>query len=292
MTIAPDPTRYVFITGLSGAGKSLAANCFEDMDYYCVDNLPIQLIPVLSDLISRSKTRTPRVALVVDIREGSFLQDFPEALKALRKHGEDVKVVFLEASEEILQRRFSETRRPHPLSKDGPVEAGIRREKEILLPIREQADLIVDTSRLNVHELRAYLFESFSESDRRDALFVSVISFGYKYGIPTESDMIFDVRFLPNPNFEEALMHKSGLDAEVEEWLTAKEDYQEYYSRVSSLLSFLMPRFVKEGKSYVTVGVGCTGGRHRSVLLAKKLADELRNTGYHVRTAHRDLSRG
>ncbi len=292
MTSEKESTRYVIITGLSGAGKSFAANCFEDMGYYCVDNLPIQLIPVLSDLISRSTTRPSRVALVVDIREGSFLKDLAETVAKLRADGRDLSIVFLESSENVLLRRFSETRRPHPLSRDGPVEEGIRREKEILRPIREQADRIIDTSPFNVHELREYLFETFSESSRRDSLFVSVVSFGYKYGIPLESDMIFDVRFLPNPNFEKGLRRRSGLDKEVEAWLSGKEDYQSYYSKVSSLLEFLMPRFVKEGKSYVTVAVGCTGGRHRSVLIARKLGEELARAGYHVRTVHRDLSRG
>ncbi len=292
MTAEKESTRYVIITGLSGAGKSFAANCFEDMGYYCVDNLPIQLIPVLSDLISRSTTRPSRVALVVDIREGSFLKDLAETVAKLRADGKDLSIVFLESSENVLLRRFSETRRPHPLSRDGPVEEGIRREKEILQPIRDQADRIIDTSPFNVHELRDYLFETFSESSRRDSLFVSIVSFGYKYGIPLESDMIFDVRFLPNPNFEKGLRRRSGLDKEVESWLSAKEDYQAYYAKVSSLLEFLMPRFVKEGKSYVTVAVGCTGGRHRSVLIARKLGEELTRAGYHVRTVHRDLSRG
>lgn len=292
MNVRAVPAQYVIITGLSGAGKSFAANCFEDMGYYCIDNLPLRLIPVLSDLISRSTSKPTRVALVVDIREGSFLQDFPETIGQLRREGREVRIVFLDSSEEVLQRRFSETRRPHPLSRDGSVEEGIRREKEILRPILEQADRVIDTSRFNVHELRDYLFESFSESSRQDALFVSVISFGYKYGLPMESDMIFDVRFLPNPNFEPGLREKSGLDGEVEAWLVEKEDYQAYYSRVSSLLSFLMPRFVREGKAYVTVAIGCTGGRHRSVLLARKLGEELSGSGYHVRTVHRDLSRG
>lgn len=292
MSAEGESTKYVILTGLSGAGKSLAANCFEDMGYYCVDNLPIRLIPTLTDLISRSTARHSHVALVVDIREGAFLQDFPQTVQELRDQGTDVRIVFLEASEEILRRRFSETRRPHPLSKDGPVEDGIRREKEILTAVREEADVIIDTSGYNVHELRAYIFDTFGESSRADSMFVSVLSFGYKYGIPPESDMILDVRFLPNPNFEDDLRQKSGLDSEVEEWLAGKEDYTEFYSRVSSLLSFLMPRFVKEGKSYFTVAVGCTGGRHRSVLLARKLGDELRDAGYHVRTAHRDLSRG
>jgi UPF0042 nucleotide-binding protein len=287
-----DRTQYVIITGLSGAGKSLAANCFEDMGYYCVDNLPIQLMPVLSDLISRSTSKLPKVALVVDIREGAFLREFPETVRQLREEGRDVKILYLDSSDQVLLRRFSETRRPHPLSRDGPVEDGIHREKEVLRPIREKADRIIDTSRFNVHELRAYLFETFSESSRQDTLFVSMISFGYKYGIPLESDMIFDVRFLPNPNFEEDLRHQSGLDSDVEAWLEEKEDYRTYYSQVSSMLAFLVPRFVKEGKSYVTVAMGCTGGRHRSVLLARKLGDELTGAGYHVRTVHRDLSKG
>ena len=292
MNVRVVPAQYVIITGLSGAGKSFAANCFEDMGYYCIDNLPLRLIPVLSDLISRSTSKPTRVALVVDIREGSFLQDFPETIGQLRREGREVRIVFLDSSEEVLLRRFSETRRPHPLSRDGSVEEGIRREKEILRPILEQADRVIDTSRFNVHELRDYLFESFSESSRQDALFVSVLSFGYKYGLPMESDMIFDVRFLPNPNFEPGLREKSGLDGEVEAWLVEKDDYQAYYSRVSSLLSFLMPRFVREGKAYVTVAFGCTGGRHRSVLIARKLGEELSGSGYHVRTVHRDLSRG
>ncbi|HXI02449.1 MAG TPA: RNase adapter RapZ [Candidatus Saccharimonadales bacterium] len=292
MNVRAVPAQYVIITGLSGAGKSFAANCFEDMGYYCIDNLPLRLIPVLSDLISRSTSKPTRVALVVDIREGSFLRDFPETIGQLRREGREVRIVFLDSSEEVLLRRFSETRRPHPLSRDGSVEEGIRREKEILRPILEQADRVIDTSRFNVHELRDYLFETFSESSRQDALFVSVISFGYKYGLPMESDMIFDVRFLPNPNFEPGLREKSGLDGEVEAWLVEKEDYQAYYSRVSSLLSFLMPRFVREGKAYVTVAFGCTGGRHRSVLIARKLGEELSGSGYHVRTVHRDLSRG
>ena len=272
----------------------MALHVLEDLGFYCIDNIPAGLLrSVVEEVLLRRDTVFDSLGVGLDARNRpSDISQIPALLRELRADGLACEIVYLQARDDILLSRFSETRRPHPLSKDGPVEDGIRREQEILRPIRDQADRIIDTSRFNVHELRAYIFESFSESSRRESLFVSVISFGYKHGIPPESDMILDVRFLPNPNFEEELRSKSGLDPEVEEWLAGKEDYVEYYSRVSSLLEFLMPRFVKEGKSYVTVAVGCTGGRHRSVLLARKLGEELRGSGYHVRTAHRDLERG
>jgi UPF0042 nucleotide-binding protein len=284
--------RYVIITGLSGAGKSLTANCFEDMGYYCVDNLPIKLIPVFCDLISRSGGQFSRVAMVVDVREGTFLRDFPETVDQLRASNLDVFILFLDSADDVLIRRFSETRRPHPLSVDGSLEEGIRREREALKPIRDRANKVIDTSKFNVHELRAYLFDSFHETGRQDTLFVSMVSFGYKYGIPTDSDMIFDVRFLPNPHFQESLKGKSGLDAEVVEFMEKSGEYKEYYRQVASLLSFLMPRFVKEGKTYLTISIGCTGGRHRSVAMAQQLGEDMRRAGYRVRTVHRDMAKG
>lgn len=284
--------RFVIITGLSGAGKSLTANCFEDMGYYCVDNLPIKLIPVFCDLITRSGGQFSRVAMVVDVREGTFLRDFPETVDQLRAADLDVFILFLDSADDVLIRRFSETRRPHPLSVDGSLEEGIRREREALRPIRDRANKVIDTSKFNVHELRAYLFDGFHETERQDTLFVSMVSFGYKYGIPTDSDMIFDVRFLPNPHFQESLKGKSGLDAEVVEFMEASGEYREYYRQVASLLSFLMPRFVKEGKTYLTISIGCTGGRHRSVAMAQQLGEDLRRSGYRVRTVHRDMAKG
>jgi UPF0042 nucleotide-binding protein len=283
-------TRFVIITGLSGAGKSFTANCFEDMGYYCVDNLPIKLIPVFCDLTSRSAAGMEKVAMVIDIREGSFLKDFPEIVAQLRAEEREVFILFLDSSDDVLLRRFSETRRPHPLSQSGSLEEGIRREREALKAVRDRANKIIDTSKFNVHELKAYLFDYF-ESSRRDALFVSLVSFGYKYGLPLDSDIVLDVRFLPNPHFQESLKGMSGLDAEVNAFLDASEVYHEYYRRVHSLMDFLMPQFVKEGKTYVTIAIGCTGGRHRSVAMAQKLGEDLARAGYRVRTVHRDIGK-
>lgn len=281
--------RLVIITGLSGSGKSLAANCFEDMGYYCVDNLPIQLIPVFIDLIWRTPGEFRQVALVIDIREGAFLKDFPEILDQIRKQELDVSVLFFESTTETLIRRFSETRRPHPLAGAASVEEGIDREREILNPIRDRADRIIESSAFNVHELRGYLFDNYSEQDRTGSLFVSVVSFGYKYGIPAESDLLFDVRFLPNPHFVENLRAKTGLDSEVVGFIEAIEDYQQYFQMVFTFLLFLVPRFIKEGKTYLTISIGCTGGRHRSVSMAQRLGEELGRQGYRVKTTHRDL---
>jgi UPF0042 nucleotide-binding protein len=232
-----------------------------------------------------------KVALVIDIREGSFLRDFPEIVSQLRAEERDVYILFLDSADDVLLRRFSETRRPHPLSESGSLEEGIRREREALEPVRERADKIIDTSKFNVHELKAYLFDFF-EASRRDAMLVSIVSFGYKYGLPLDSDVVLDVRFLPNPHFQETLKGMSGLDAEVVEFLSASLEYHEYYRRVYSLLEFLMPMFVKEGKTYVTLAIGCTGGRHRSVAMAQRLGEDIARAGYRVRTVHRDIAKG
>ena len=281
--------RLVIITGLSGSGKSLAANCFEDMGFYCVDNLPVRLIPVLMDLIWRTAADIRNVALVIDIREKTFFKDFPEILEQLRREDLDLSVLFFEATNEALIRRFSETRRPHPLAGEASLEEGILREREILKPIRDRADKIIESSSFNVHELRSYLFDNFSEQSRTGSLFISVVSFGYKYGVPPESDLMFDVRFLPNPHFVEDLRPKTGLDAEVNAFVEAIDDYKQYYQMVFSLLLFLVPRFIKEGKTYLTISIGCTGGRHRSVSMAQRMGEDLSRQGYRVKTTHRDL---
>jgi UPF0042 nucleotide-binding protein len=281
--------RLVIITGLSGSGKSLAANCFEDMGYYCVDNLPIRLIPVFMDLIWRRSGDMREVALVIDVREGAFLDEFPEILDQLKLQQIALTVIFFEATSETLIRRFSETRRPHPLSGEAAVEDGLRKEREILQPIRDRADTIIDSTGFNIHELRAYLFDNFSERGSGGSPFVSVMSFGYKYGIPPESDLLFDVRFLPNPYYVEELRAKTGLDKEVIDYLDAIEDYDEYCGMVISLLLFLLPRFAKEGKSYLTIAIGCTGGRHRSVSMAQKVSEDLGRREFRVKTMHRDL---
>ncbi len=281
--------RVIVITGLSGSGKSLAAKCFEDMGYYCVDNMPIRLIPVFIDLITRTPGEISQIALVIDIREGGFLKDFPEILDHIKEQEREVTVLFFEATTEALLRRFSETRRPHPLAGAGSVEEGILREREILLPIRERADKIIESSAFNVHELRSYLLDNFSDESRSGAMLVSVVSFGYKHGIPPDADMIFDVRCLPNPFFVEDLRARSGLDGEVRRYLEAIPDYREYYDRVHGLMTFLVPRFVGEGKTYLTIAIGCTGGRHRSVTMAQALGETLASEGYRVKTTHRDL---
>jgi RNase adapter protein RapZ len=281
--------RLVIITGMSGSGKSLAANGFEDMGFYCVDNLPVRLIPVMMDLVWRTPGDIRNVALVIDVREGAFFKDFPEILEQLRREDLDLSVLFFEATDQALLRRFSETRRPHPLAGEASLEEGIRKEREILKPIRDRADKIIDSSAFNVHELRAYLFDNFSEQSRTRSLFISVMSFGYKFGVPPESDLMFDVRFLPNPHFVEALRPKTGLDAEVLSYVEAIEDYRQYFQMVFSLLLFLIPRFIKEGKTYLTISIGCTGGRHRSVSMAQKMGEELSRQGYRVKTTHRDL---
>ncbi|MFQ5702323.1 MAG: RNase adapter RapZ [Acidobacteriota bacterium] len=281
--------RLVIITGLSGSGKSLAANCFEDMGYYCVDNLPVRLIPIFMDLLGRRADDVRKVALVIDIREGAFLSDLPEILDQLGHQEIERKIIFFEATNDTLIRRFSETRRPHPLAGHAPVEEGIRREREILEPIRRRADAIIDSSGFNVHEFRVHLFDKFSETGGKGSPLIFVVSFGYKYGVPAEADLLFDARFLPNPYYVDSLRARSGLDAEVLEYLEAIEDYRQYFSMVHSLLLFLIPRFATEGKSYLTVAIGCTGGRHRSVAMAQKMGEKLAGKEFRVKTTHRDL---
>ena len=283
------PSHLFILSGTSGSGKSAAVKCFEDMGYFCVDNLPVKLIPLFIDLIRRSSGGPERVALVIDIREGTFLQGFPESLAELRTSIQDVQVLFLEADDAVVVRRFSETRRPHPVAGAGSVEDGIAREREILRPLRENADRIIDTSRFNVHELKAYLFDQFSGEGKQHALFVSVVSFGYKYGLPAEADLVFDVRFLPNPYFVERLRDKTGLDGAVVDYLDATPGFAPFCAKLEALLEFLLPEYVHEGKSYLTLAFGCTGGRHRSVALAERFGVRLRDQDHRVRIEHRDV---
>ena len=285
------PTSLYILSGMSGSGKSAAVKCFEDMGFFCVDNLPLKLIPVFIDLLRRSAGGPERVALVIDIREGSFLEGFPEVLEEVRASIPTVQVLFFEATDPALVRRFSETRRPHPLPGASSVEEGIAREHEVLGPLRERADRIIDTTKLNVHELKTYLFDHFSGEERQQTLFVSVVSFGYKHGLPSDADLVFDVRFLPNPFFVERLRAKSGLDREVVEYLEGIQEYRLFCAKVDDLLEFLLPQYVREGKSYLTVAFGCTGGRHRSVALAERTGALLGAQEYRTRVNHRDVSK-
>jgi len=280
----------VVITGLSGSGKGSALKAFEDLGFYCVDNLPIGLIPKFADLCAAPGSHIQRSAVVVDIREGETLSQLPVAYQRLGRDGLKVALVFLEASDEALIHRFEETRRPHPLGHDLPVPEGIRLERSLLKPMRRLADTVIDTSRMNVHELRQLIQDRFG-GRRRKTMLVSVLSFGFKHGVPQDADLVFDVRFLPNPNFVAGLREKNGRDPEVREYVESQTLTREFISRISDLLLFLLPHYVREGKSYLTIAIGCTGGRHRSVALSEHIGSLLEEEGYKTKIIHRDLRR-
>ena len=281
----------VVVTGLSGSGKSLAARCFEDLGYFCVDNLPVALIPQFYDLIHRSQDPIHRAALVIDVREGHFLEQFPETLESLRERGAPVHLLFFECSDEILKRRFSETRRPHPMVETGSLEEGIRRERDALAPLRERADRIIDTSRFTAHELRTFLKNSFGIAESDIPLNLNVVSFGFKFGIPTEADLVFDVRFLPNPYFVEQLRAQDGRSEAVRSFIDELQDKRDFMLHLDRFLDFLLPLYAAEGKSYLTVAIGCTGGKHRSVALAEELKRTLAAQRVPVTVHHRDLGK-
>ena len=280
--------RLVVITGLSGSGKASALKAFEDLGYYCVDNLPIGLIPKFADMCAVPGSHIPRSAVVVDIREGEALSQLPVTYQRLDRDGLKVALVFLEASDESLIQRFEETRRPHPLGRDLPVREGVRLERTLLKPMRKLADTVIDTSRMNVHELRQLIQDRFGGRKRKTML-ISVLSFGFKHGVPQDADLVFDVRFLPNPNYVAGLREKSGQDPEVREYVESQAQTSEFISRLSDLLLFLLPQYVREGKSYLTIAIGCTGGRHRSVAITELIGSLLEEEGYKVRLSHRDL---
>jgi UPF0042 nucleotide-binding protein len=282
---------FVILTGLSGSGKSAAIRVFEDMGYYCVDNLPVALIPVFADLCSRGGEETSQVALVIDIRERSFLLDFPEMLGRLRGTHQ-VAVLFFEASDEVLSRRFGETRRPHPMATDTHgLSESIAQERRALQHIRQAADCIVDTTAFSVHELKAYILDNFLDADRRSSLLLTLQSFGFKYGVPRDLDLLFDVRFMSNPFFVESLKGMTGKDAEVIRFLEEKPEYEEFLARIEKLLRFLLPLYIREGKSYLRIGLGCTGGKHRSVAVTERLAARLAGEAIRLRVRHRDMER-
>jgi UPF0042 nucleotide-binding protein len=286
---APD---IVIITGLSGSGMSAATNAFEDLGYFCVDNLPLTMLPTFARLVQPKEdgeARIARAALVINIREGEFLAEFDRELQGLRKLGLRVFVLFLEASEEVLQRRFSETRRPHPADNGQGLIGAIADERAAMKHIRSLADHIIDTSEHTVHTLRRLLVERFSPTVEGTPMRVQVLSFGHKYGSPPELELLFDVRHLPNPYFVPELRDLSGHDRRVVEYLKSKPDVEETLRRFSELLDYLLPLYKREGKSYVTVGIGCTGGRHRSVMIANALSRRLRRAGFDAQAAHRDV---
>ena len=281
----------VIITGLSGSGMSSAMDAFQDVGYFCVDNLPITILPTFARLIeaSQDKNGISRAALVIDIREGTFLADFATQLEALRAHGLNVFVLFLEASDEVLQHRFSETRRPHPADKGHRLTRAIGRERSAMSRIRSLADQIIDTSEHTVHTLRNALVERFSLDKQGAPMRVQVLSFGHKYGSPGNLELLFDVRHLPNPHFVPDLKPLSGHDSRVVNFLKSQPEVEETLRRFSDLLDYLLPQYKREGKAYVTVGIGCTGGRHRSVMVANALARRLRRAGFDAQAVHRDV---
>ncbi len=282
----------VIITGLSGSGKTSAVKAFEDLGYFCVDNLPIQLIPTFVELCDRSSETLKRAVIVVDIREREFLPEFPRIYEDLKRRAIDVKVLFFEASDEILRRRFSETRRPHPLSDSAKdLTQAIAAERALLKEMRALADMVVDTSDRNVHALRRYLIEQFSMPDQDLELRITIVSFGFKHGLPPAMDLLFDVRFLPNPHFVPELRKLTGKDRKVKEFMQAAPETRETIERLRSLLLFLLPHYRREGRSYLTIGIGCTGGRHRSVMVAEALRQFLRRKGYKVKVWHRDYDK-
>ena len=293
---APD---IVVITGLSGSGMSSATNAFEDLGYFCVDNLPLTLLPTFArlvqpedDEIEDTEARIKRAALVINIREGHFLSEFESGLKKLRRaSGLDVFVLFFEASDEVLQRRFSETRRPHPADTGDGLLSSIRAERAAMADIRAHADLIIDTTEHSVHSLRRYLIERFSPDTKGTPMRVQVLSFGHKYGGPRDLDLLFDVRHLPNPYFVAELRDFSGKDRRVAEFLKKQPETIETLARFGELLDYLLPLYQREGKSYVTVGIGCTGGRHRSVMVANARARRLRRDGFDATAVHRHVSK-
>jgi len=284
-----DSGQLVILTGLSGSGKSTVLKAFEDMGFYCVDNLPVELIPIFAELHAAGEGDFNRAALLVDAREGRQLQKLPGLLKHLRRE-HAITLVFIEANDDALLRRYSETRRPHPLGKDYSVRESLRQERKLMEPIRSLADVVIDSTQFNVHELRTFITRRFKTADRSPML-ISVVSFGYKYGVPNDADLVFDVRFLPNPHFVLRLRRFSGKDAAVRKFIQSFPQTGQFLKRIEGLLAYLMPHYIEEGKSYLTIAFGCTGGKHRSVMLAEEIKKALEKKKYATKVFHRDIEK-
>ncbi len=281
--------QLVILTGLSGSGKSTVLKAFEDMGYYCVDNLPVELIPIFAELHAAGEGDFARAALLVDAREGLQLEKLPGLLKHLRQD-HPIILVYIEAQEDALLRRYSETRRPHPLGRDHSVRESLQHERALMEPIRKLADVVIDTSQFNVHELRHFVNERFKSESKRPLL-ISLVSFGYKYGVPTDADLMFDVRFLPNPHFVAKLRQFTGRDTRVRRYIESFPQTGQFLKRMRGLLTYLIPHYIEEGKSYLTIAFGCTGGKHRSVMMAEWLKKALERQGISTRVVHRDIDK-
>ncbi len=287
---AANKPRLVIITGLSGSGKLTVLKAFEDLGYYCVDHLPIALVPKFADLTRESRSAR-RAALVIDIREGDALKEFPSIYNSLRQKI-DSTLLFLDAEDEVLQRRFSETRRPHPLGTEASVLKSIQEERSQLTPIQALADFSINTSKLTVHDLRALIVERFGGKREAKQIVIYVNSFGFRNGVPTDSDLVFDVRFLPNPNYIPEFKPLSGRHPSVARYIRSFPQTVEFLDRITALLVYLLPHYIREGKSYLTISIGCTGGQHRSVMIAHEITARLKKAGYGVKESHRDVQRG
>lgn len=281
----------IVITGLSGSGKSFAIRAFEDNGFFCVDNLPPLLIPRFIELCQGYQEDIMRIALGVDLRGGHFLQSWPQVLADMRAAGHHVQVLFFDASDDVLLRRFSETRRPHPLAGKGSIQDGISRERKALEAMRELADKVIDTGEFNVHQLKREIEQQFCQAANSRRMSIFLASFGYKYGIPHDTDLILDVRFLPNPYFVNELRAKSGLDREVEEYVLKDQETRIYLDRLYALLEYTLPLYEREGKSTLTLALGCTGGRHRSVVLVEELRKRFGGANYQIHVKHRDIDK-
>jgi UPF0042 nucleotide-binding protein len=285
------PEYLVVITGLSGSGKSYVQSTLEDLGFYCTDNLPIELIERYLDEVS-SHEKANRVGVVVDVRTHDFATIFPNFYReTLQKLVPNTQLIFLEATDEVIARRYSETRRPHPLAKDRPLLEAIQAERDQLTEVKSLANMVLDTSQFSVHELKAEVMRKFQIAGTEPQMLVTVITFGFKYSLPYNLDLLFDVRFLPNPHFVESLRPKTGLDPEVVEYLREQEGYEEFYARLRDFVSYILPGYRKEMKSYLTIGIGCTGGKHRSVAIGQRLSEDLSADGYAVEIVHRDCKR-
>lgn len=281
--------QLVILTGLSGSGKGSVLRTFEDLGFYCVDNLPVSFIPSFAEMYMHAAGEFERAVLLVDAREGEQLKRLPDIIRRLRREY-PVILVFMEASNQALARRFSETRRPHPGGSDLSIAEGIRLERRRMAPIRALADVIIDTTKFTVHDLRQFVIRKFQQAGRK-SLLVSVVSFGFRFGLPTDADLVFDVRFLPNPHFVPRLRPFSGKNPRVASYIRSFKQTGEFLRRIEGLLAYLIPHYIREGKSYLTIAFGCTGGRHRSVMLAEAVGGALARRGYTVKIEHRDLER-
>ncbi len=285
--------RFVVVTGMSGGGKSTALRMLEDVGFYCVDNLPVPLIEKFVELIAMPGSEVSKVALGLDVRADQPFEDAQKALMKLREHGYSFEILFMEASDQALLKRYKETRRLHPLSPGGRVEDGILKERKILEAIRGRSDYVIETTNLLTRELKEEIDRIFVQNEEYNSLMVTILSFGFKHGIPADADLVFDVRFLPNPFYIEELKYKTGNDREVQDYVMGFPEAETFIEKLSDLLEFLIPNYVKEGKYQLVVGIGCTGGKHRSVTLANRLFERMKNRGnYGLKIAHRDVGQG